>query len=114
MDRPAQTALVVRLSEQQVVAQRLAEQARDLWRERATGGDEKRAGVQHALPVPADLTLTRRQEPEQHVQERRLAGPNPAGNNGARPTTKDERHVTDPACAIRIGVRETVDFEQLQ
>ena len=91
---------IVRTAEQQVLAQRLAEQPRHLRRVGAAGRDEERRRVVDDAPFQRISPASRGSRPSSACSERRLPGADPSGDDGERAALERERDVGDPTDVV--------------
>ena len=89
-DRPCDALVVRRRAEEDVLAERAAEQARELRDVRAARGHEEGLRVVHSCVVPADLSRVRRHEAEQRAEQRRLPRPDASGDHRERAALERE------------------------
>ncbi len=112
--RHGQGGFARRQAEQDVVAQRLAEEARDLGRI----GDARRHApgrrIGDAPPVPADLARLRRQLAEQGAQKGRLARPDPPGDRHDLAGSEAQIDLLDaaPRAGVAVGQPDRLEADE--
>ena len=100
--------------QQDVLAQRSAEQPRRLRRVRAARRLKPRRGIVDKLSVPADLAGVVRQQAEQRAQQGRLARADLTRDYGERAARQVERYIVNAAPVGRKNRCQPTDFQHLK